>query len=246
MIVIPAIDLHDGKVVRLRQGRFESAKQYSDDPVAIAREFDEAGAKRIHVVDLDASLKGKSVNIAVIERICRSVNAEIEVGGGVRTLDDAARLMDLGVDFFILGTALVKEPGLAGDIMNAYPSRVGLGIDARDGKVAVSGWTEETEYSAQDLLKMYEGLSPAFVVYTDIKRDGMLTGPNIEAITAIVSFTRIPVVASGGISTMHDLVLLSGIKGLMGAITGKAIYEGSLDIKQALSRFGSDGNINRR
>ncbi|HDM32507.1 MAG TPA: 1-(5-phosphoribosyl)-5-[(5-phosphoribosylamino)methylideneamino]imidazole-4-carboxamide isomerase [Deltaproteobacteria bacterium] len=240
MIVIPAIDLHDGKVVRLKQGRFDMVKEYSNDPVSVAMEFNEAGAMRIHIVDLDASLKGRSVNTAVIESICRSVSSEIEVGGGVRGKDDAARLLDMGVDFIILGTVIVKDPDLAAEIISAYPSRIGLGIDAKDGKVAVSGWTEETTYGVKDVLKMYEGLSPAFVVYTDIKRDGMLTGPNIEATSSLVSYTDLPVVASGGISTMQDLKLLSEIDGLMGAITGKAIYEGLLDIREAISRFSNN------
>jgi len=240
MIVIPAIDLHDGKVVRLKQGRFDMVKEYSNDPVSVAMEFNEAGAMRIHIVDLDASLKGRSVNTAVIESICRSVSSEIEVGGGVRGKDDAARLLDMGVDFIILGTVIVKDPDLAAEIISAYPSRIGLGIDAKDGKVAVSGWTEETTYGVKDVLKMYEGLSPAFVVYTDIKRDGMLTGPNIETTSSLVSYTDLPVVASGGISTMQDLKLLSEIDGLMGAITGKAIYEGLLDIREAISRFSNN------
>ena len=240
MIVIPAIDLHDGKVVRLKQGRFDMVKEYSNDPVSVAMEFNEAGAMRIHIVDLDASLKGRSVNTAVIESICRSVSSEIEVGGGVRGKDDAARLLDMGIDFIILGTVIVKDPDLAAEIISAYPSRIGLGIDAKDGKVAVSGWTEETTYGVKDVLKMYEGLSPAFVVYTDIKRDGMLTGPNIETTSSLVSYTDLPVVASGGISTMQDLKLLSEIDGLMGAITGKAIYEGLLDIREAISRFSNN------
>ena len=240
MIVIPAIDLHDGKVVRLKQGRFDMVKEYSNDPVSVAMEFNDAGAMRIHIVDLDASLKGRSANTAVIESICRSVSSEIEVGGGVRGKDDAARLLDMGVDFIILGTVIVKDPDLAAEIISAYPSRIGLGIDAKDGKVAVSGWTEETTYGVKDVLKMYEGLSPAFVVYTDIKRDGMLTGPNIETTSSLVSYTDLPVVASGGISTMQDLKLLSEIDGLMGAITGKAIYEGLLDIREAISRFSNN------
>lgn len=234
MIVIPAIDLHHGKVVRLKKGDFNAVTIYSDSVATIAKSFEDAGAKRIHVVDLDGSLEGKRINADSIKAICSAVNVAVELGGGIRSVIDAEEAFSLGVSYVILGTVIIKDPVEAKGILIKYPGRVALGIDARDGKVATAGWTETSTRQALDVAREYEGLNPAFIVYTDISRDGMLTGPNIEATATLASDVSTPVVASGGVSSLEDLIELDKIKGLFGAITGKAIYEGRLDLKGAI------------
>jgi phosphoribosylformimino-5-aminoimidazole carboxamide ribotide isomerase len=234
VIVIPAIDLHKGQVVRLRQGAFDSVTWYNKDPRAVALSFQKAGVKRIHVVDLDGSLKGKGVNLTAIESICRTVDVEIELGGGIRSSKDAQRAFDLGVDYVILGTIVVSDPEKAREIIACYPGKAGIGIDALNGRVAVGGWKEISEKSAFDLARELEGLNPAFIVYTDISRDGMLSGANIAATAALVRAVSIPVIASGGVASLDDLFALAAIPGLFGAITGKAVYEGRIDIKTAV------------
>jgi phosphoribosylformimino-5-aminoimidazole carboxamide ribotide isomerase len=234
MIVIPAIDLHEGSVVRLRKGVFEDVTYYSSVPADVARSFLDAGTRRIHVVDLDGSLKGQGVNTRAIESICSVPGIEVELGGGIRSGEDAGKAFDLGVSWVILGTITATMPEKAKEIIQKYPGRVGIGIDALKGLVAVRGWKEITGLTAVALAREFEPVSPAFVVYTDIDRDGMLTGPNIEATAEMVRSISIPVVASGGISNMDDIRALKGIPGLMGAITGKAVYEGLLDVKAAV------------
>ncbi len=237
MIVIPAIDLHDGSVVRLKKGVFEDVTYYSEDPAEVAAAFRDAGARRIHVVDLDGSVRGAGVNTRAIASICAASGLEVELGGGIRSLDDAWRMFDLGVTYAILGTMTVKDPNGAKEIISAFPGKVAIGIDALKGRVAVHGWKEVTDTMAVALAREYEEVCPAFVVYTDIDRDGMLTGPNVEETRAMAEQVAIPVVASGGVSNLDDLVALSGIPGLMGAITGKAVYEGKIDLKQAIARI---------
>jgi phosphoribosylformimino-5-aminoimidazole carboxamide ribotide isomerase len=234
MIIIPAIDLHHGKVVRLKKGDFNAITIYSDSVASIARSFEEAGAKRIHVVDLDGSLEGRRINADSIKAICDAVKVEVELGGGIRTLADADEAFGLGVSYVILGTVIIRDPDAAIKILNAFPGKAALGIDARDGKVATSGWTETSTRDAFEVAREFEQLNPAFIVYTDISRDGMLTGPNIEATKMLATSVKTPVVASGGVSGMEDLIELNKIKGLFGAITGKALYEGRLDLKQAI------------
>jgi phosphoribosylformimino-5-aminoimidazole carboxamide ribotide isomerase len=234
MIVIPAIDLHEGNVVRLRKGAFEDVTQYSTVPADVAKSFRDAGATRIHVVDLDGSLKGQGVNIKAIESICRATGVEVELGGGIRSDDDADRAFDLGVSYVILGTIVATMPEKAKEIILEFPGKVGIGIDALKGFVAVRGWKEITQQKAVALAKEFEAVKPAFLVYTDIDRDGMLTGPNIETTAEMVRSVNIPVVASGGVSSMNDIRALKGIPGLMGAITGKAVYEGLLDVRAAV------------
>ena len=207
---------------------------YSTNPAEVARAFEDAGAKRIHVVDLDGSLKGKGVNLKAIESICRAVQAEVELGGGIRCVEDARRAFSLGVDYIILGTIVAKDPMAVKDILKAFPGKAGLGIDALNGKVAVGGWKEVTDKSAFDLAAEFEPLHPAFVVYTDISRDGMLTGPNIETTLSMVGAVGIPVIASGGVSSLDDLTALAQIPGLFGAITGKAVYEGRFTVEDAI------------
>ena len=202
MIIIPAIDLHQGQVVRLKKGNFDEVTVYSRFPADVAKSFADAGAKRIHVVDLDGSVEGKGMNVQAISSICSAVGVEVELGGGIRSLDDARRTFDLGISYVILGTVVAKDPQTAEAIISACPGKVGIGIDALEGKVAVQGWKELTSQRAVDLARHYEQFNPAFIVYTDISRDGMLTGPNIVATAALASEVRTPVVASGGVSSM--------------------------------------------
>ncbi len=239
MIVIPAIDLHEGSVVRLKRGVFEEVTYYSKDPAEVALSFADAGAKRIHVVDLDGSVKGTGVNTKAIEAICRASTLPVELGGGIRSMADAKRVFDLGVTYVILGTMVVKDKEAAKEIIRAFPGRVAIGIDALKGKVAIHGWKEVTDTTAVMLAKEYEEVGPAFVVYTDIDRDGMLTGVNIEETRVMAEQLDTPVVASGGVSSIDDLAALTDIPRLMGAITGKAVYEGKLDLKQAIARIES-------
>lgn len=234
MIIIPAIDLHLGQVVRLKKGKFDEVSVYGKDPSAMARSFAEAGAERIHVVDLDGSVKGKGMNLQAIEKICSAVDVEVELGGGIRTIEDAQRVFDLGVGYAILGTVTAKDPKTTEDILNAFPGRVAIGIDALDGRVAVQGWKELTTQSATELARHYEQFAPAFIVYTDISRDGMLTGPNVDATSALAREVKTPVVASGGVSGMDDIHALLNVGNLFGAIVGKAIYEGRVDVKEAV------------
>jgi phosphoribosylformimino-5-aminoimidazole carboxamide ribotide isomerase len=237
MIVIPAIDLHEGNVVRLKKGVFDDVTYYSKDPAEVALAFTDAGAKRIHVVDLDGSVKGKGVNTSAIASICASAGVEVELGGGIRSIDDAQRVFDLGVTYAILGTMVVKDPDAAKEIIARFPGKVAIGIDALKGRVAVHGWKEVTDQTALALAKDFEEVSPSFVVYTDIDRDGMLTGPNIDETRTMAEGVNIPVVASGGVSSTDDLIALSYIPKLMGAITGKALYEGKIDLKQAIAKI---------
>lgn len=234
MIVIPAIDLHEGRVVRLTKGDFRKVTVYSQDPASVAKSFEDAGAERIHVVDLDASVAGRGVNLDAIEAICSAVNAEVQLGGGIRTMEGARRAFELGVDYVILGTVTAKDPRKAVEIIEAFPGRVGIGLDALEGRLAVAGWKEMTEATSVDIARFYEKVGPAFIVYTDISRDGMLAGPNIEETCKLARSVAIPVIASGGISTMDDIRALAETGMIHGAITGKAVYEGRIDITKAL------------
>jgi len=238
VIVIPAIDLHEGSVVRLKKGVFEDVTYYSPVPADVAWRFRDAGAKRIHVVDLDGSVKGQGVNTGAIASICKIPGIEVELGGGIRSAADVDRAFDLGVSHVILGTVIATMPEEAKEIILEYPGRVGIGIDALKGFVAVRGWKEITQQRAVALAREFETARPAFLVYTDIDRDGMLTGPNVEATAEMVRSVKIPVVASGGVSSMDDILALKGIPGLMGAITGKAVYEGLLDVEAAIRACG--------
>jgi len=234
VIIIPAIDLHQGQVVRLKKGRFEEVTTYSTNPAEIARSFQDDGARRIHVVDLDGSVAGRGMNIQAIAAICSCVDVEVELGGGIRSVEDARRAIDLGVSHVILGTVVARAPGTAEAILKSFPGRVGIGIDALDGSVAVQGWKELTGQTALELALYYERFDPAFIVYTDISRDGMLAGPNIEATVSLAHEVKSPVVASGGVSGMDDIRALLEAGGLFGVIVGKAIYEGRVNLREAV------------
>jgi len=236
MVVIPAIDLKDGRCVRLEQGAKDRETVYSLDPVAVARSFEAAGAERIHVVDLDGAFEGMPKNWDVLQRIVDAVDVPVQTGGGIRSLDAVARLLDAGVDRVILGTLALKNPAAVAEACARFGGdRVLVGIDAKDGRVAVEGWVEQSGVPAFDLaLKMKEA-GVREIVYTDISRDGMLTGPNLAAIERMLE-TGLGVVASGGVSSVDDIVALARLskRGVTGAIVGKAIYAGRVDLKEAI------------
>lgn len=229
----PAIDLRGGKVVRLTKGDYDAETVYGDDPVAVAQSFVAAGAPWVHVVDLDAARSGDPVNRAVVARIAAAIDgqASLQNGGGVRTLDDVRALVDAGVSRVVMGSAAVHDPDVVARASDIVP--VAVGLDHRDGELAVHGWTEGTGVSVDDALGRFP-TAAAFVI-TDIRRDGMLTGPDVDGLAAAVAATSTPVVASGGVSSIDDLVALARIPGLGGIITGKALYEGRFTVAAALA-----------
>jgi phosphoribosylformimino-5-aminoimidazole carboxamide ribotide isomerase len=241
MILIPAIDLKDGQCVRLRQGEMDSATVFSDDPAAMARHWLAQGARRLHLVDLNGAFAGKPKNALAIEGIIKAVGTDIPVqlGGGIRDLDTIERYLDTGLRYVILGSAAVKDPGFLHDACDAFPGHIIVGLDAKEGKVAVDGWSKVTHHEVIDLAKRFQDYGVESVVYTDIGRDGMMSGVNIESTVALARALHIPVIASGGITNLDDIRALCAVadEGIEGAITGRAIYEGTLDfsIGQRLS-----------
>ena len=236
MIIIPAIDLKDGRCVRLAQGDFKRVTVYSEDPVEIAKKWQENGAERIHVVDLDGSLAGSPQNNDVIQKIVEEIDVPIQVGGGIREIKTIETYIGIGVHWVILGTIALRNMRFVREACDAYSGRIILGIDANDGKVAVQGWTEQTSESAIDIARRYEGYGLAAIVYTDIKRDGMETGVNIEATRNLSQLVKIPVIASGGVSSMQDIERLREVEkyGISGVIIGKALYSGAISLKEAI------------
>ncbi len=234
MRVIPAIDLKAGKCVRLLQGRPDAVTVYSDDPASMAGHWESCGAKLLHVVDLDGAFTGDQKNLDAVRKIRRSVSIEIEVGGGIRSIEKISTLVDIGIDRIILGTVAVEEPALMVEAARRFPGQILVGIDARDGKAAVKGWVETTTTDAKELAAVAEGSGAAGIIYTDISTDGMMTGPNIRAMEEMVKTVSIPVIASGGVSSLEDIRNLMQIKNLWGVVTGKAIYSGGLDLREAI------------
>lgn len=234
MLVIPAIDLKDGKCVRLLQGRKEALTAYSNDPSATARHWESLGAKLIHIVDLDGAFTGDLKNLKTIIKIRKSVKIALQVGGGIRKIGSIINLFSVGIERIIIGTAAIEDPEFLTSSCSKYPGRVLAGIDAKDGMVAIRGWEEVTSIDAKELSKRLEIIGAAGIIYTDILRDGMLTGPNINATREIVENVRIPVIASGGVSSLDDIKNLMKIKNLWGVITGKALYSDTLDLKEAI------------
>ena len=237
MLLIPAIDLKDGQCVRLRQGEMEGATVFSDNPAAMAKHWLDSGARRLHLVDLNGAFAGKPKNLDAIREILSVINGEIPVqlGGGIRSLETIEQYLDIGLSYVIIGTAAVKTPGFLHEACDAFPGHVMVGLDAKDGKVAVDGWSKITGHDVVDLAKRFEDYGVEAIVYTDIGRDGMLSGVNIDATVKLAQALHIPVIASGGLTNLDDVRALCAVEdeGISGAITGRAIYEGTLDFKKA-------------
>ncbi len=233
MIIYPAVDIRNGRCVRLLQGRFDSETVYGCDPVEMAKKWASIGAEWLHVVDLDGARSGASKNRSIIADIVKQVGISVQTGGGIRTIDDIDEVMALGAARAVLGTAAVKNPQLAKEAVDKYRDRIAVGIDAKDGKVAMEGWETISGQDAVEFAKRIEQLGVSVIIYTDISTDGMLTGPNLKAVEKMVGTVGIDVIASGGVSSIQDLINLKNT-GAAGAITGKAIYTGAIDLSQAL------------
>ncbi|MCX8044214.1 MAG: 1-(5-phosphoribosyl)-5-[(5-phosphoribosylamino)methylideneamino]imidazole-4-carboxamide isomerase [Desulfobacterota bacterium] len=247
MLIIPAIDLKNGCCVRLSQGRMDKATVYSDDPVATARRFEAAGARRLHLVDLDGAIAGVPVNMRTIERIRTAVGIDIQIGGGIRSLGTVRQYMDIGITYVILGTAAVADPEFLNASCNAFPGRIIVGIDANNGMVAVKGWTETTMLRAVDVARQLDPHCVAAIVFTDISRDGMLSGINLQSTAELAAAVSIPVIASGGVASVEDIKRLLPLEptGIMGVIIGRALYTGAVDLKHCLALAGDAASIQR-
>ncbi|GGX98723.1 1-(5-phosphoribosyl)-5-[(5-phosphoribosylamino)methylideneamino]imidazole-4-carboxamide isomerase [Vogesella alkaliphila] len=237
MLLIPAIDLKDGQCVRLKQGVMDDATVFSDDPVKVALHWRDQGARRLHLVDLNGAFAGKPKNLSVIRDILGAVGDDmpVQLGGGIRDLDTIEKYFDLGLKYVIIGTAAVKNPGFLHDACDAFPGQVIVGLDAKDGMVAIDGWAKVTNHNVIDLAKRFEDYGVNSVIYTDIGRDGMMNGVNIDATVKLAQALTIPVIASGGLTNLDDVRNLCAVEGegIEGAITGRAIYEGSIDFAAA-------------
>ena len=238
MQIIPAIDIKDGYCVRLRQGDMKAVTVFSEDPAAMAQHWLEQGAQRLHIVDLNGAVAGIPKNESVIREIVSVIGDEIPVqlGGGIRDLDTIERYLDDGLSYVVIGTAAVKNPGFLHEACSAFPGHIIVGLDARDGRVATDGWSKMTGHDVVDLARKFEDYGVEGIIYTDIGRDGMLSGINIEATVKLAREVRVPVIASGGLSSLDDILALVKYEGdgIIGAIAGRAIYEGTLDFKEAL------------
>lgn len=236
MLVIPAIDLKDGECVRLRQGLMDESTVFSDNPVAMAGQWADQGARRLHLVDLNGAFEGEPVNAAAVEAITRALpDLPVQIGGGIRSIETIERYLSAGVSSVILGTKAVKDPEFVKTACQAFPDRIIVGIDAKDGLVATDGWAEVSTVKATELAKRFEQAGVSAIVYTDIARDGMMQGVNVEATLEMARASSIPVIASGGITQIDDIRGLAhhARDGIMGAITGRAIYEGTLNLQEA-------------
>jgi phosphoribosylformimino-5-aminoimidazole carboxamide ribotide isomerase len=238
VLIIPAIDLKDGRCVRLQQGDMSKVTVFGDDPVAMAKHWSAQGARRLHIVDLNGAVAGRPKNEKVIREMIKAVGeaTPIELGGGIRDLDTIESYLDAGVTYVVIGTAAVKNPGFLSDAAYAFPGHIIAGLDAKDGKVAVEGWSKMTGHDVVDLAKKYEDYGVEALVYTDIGRDGMMTGVNIEATLKLAQAIKIPIIASGGLNSIKDVETVCQKlvpEGVIGAITGRALYEGKIDFKQA-------------
>jgi phosphoribosylformimino-5-aminoimidazole carboxamide ribotide isomerase len=241
MIIIPAIDLKDGKCVRLRQGRMDSSTIFNDDPAAQARLWEDMGASKIHVVDLDGSVGGKPINFDKIKEIARAVDVPVQLGGGIRSSDVIRAYLDIGIDTAILGTIAAKEPEKVKGFICEFPGKLAIGVDARSGMVAVEGWIESAGLKATDLAARYADSPPVSFIYTDIDRDGMMRGPNIEATEDFARNTTVPVILSGGVTTLADIGRALALEklGVVGIIIGRALYEGTMDLREAIAMAGT-------
>ncbi|MTI01741.1 1-(5-phosphoribosyl)-5-[(5-phosphoribosylamino)methylideneamino]imidazole-4-carboxamide isomerase [Roseibium sp. RKSG952] len=236
MILYPAIDLKDGQAVRLLRGEMDKATVFNDDPAAQARAFVEAGCEWLHLVDLNGAFAGEPVNAAPVEAILKECKVPAQLGGGIRDMATIETWLDKGLARVILGTVAVENPDLVREAAKAFPGKVAVGIDARNGMVATKGWAEETDVQVTDLARSFEDAGVAAIIYTDINRDGAMQGPNIEATADLARAVSIPVIASGGVSSIADLIALRDCgAGLNGAISGRALYDGAIDLKEALA-----------
>jgi phosphoribosylformimino-5-aminoimidazole carboxamide ribotide isomerase len=237
MLLIPAIDLKNGQCVRLRQGRMDDVTVFSDDPAAMAKRWVDEGASRIHVVDLDGALKGSPINLKAVEKIAKAAgNVPVQAGGGIRDEETVQRYLDAGVSYVIIGTKAVNAPHFLRDLCLEYPRHIIVGIDAKDGRVAIDGWSKLSHHGVIDLAKQCEHDGVEAIVYTDIGRDGMMSGFNAESTRALAKAVNTPILASGGVSTLDDLHLLKTLEedGVIGAVIGRALYEGGLQFKDCL------------
>ncbi len=247
MDIFPAIDLLDGKCVRLYQGDYDKSQVFNDNPAAMAQDWLEQGATKLHLVDLDGAKAGQPVNLEAIANIVEMVKktatrpVQIQVGGGLRTESSVRQLLTMGVDRVILGTIAVEQPQLVKDLCQQYPQQIVVGIDARDGKVATKGWVETSTMLATDLAKQMAGVGAAAIIYTDIHRDGTMTGPNLPSLRELANSIEIPVIASGGVSSVRDLLDLLALEplGVTGAIVGRAIYTGEVKLTEAIRAVGN-------
>jgi phosphoribosylformimino-5-aminoimidazole carboxamide ribotide isomerase len=241
MEVIPAIDLLEGKCVRLYQGDYDRSQVFNENPVEVALHWVEQGATRLHLVDLDGAKQGKSVNLNVIEAITAAIPIPVQVGGGLRDRSAVSNLLNLGVQRAILGTVAVEQPELVTQLAQEFPGQIVVGIDARNGKVATRGWLETSEVAATELAQRMAQQGAAAIIYTDIHRDGTLAGPNLPALRELANAIDIPVIASGGVSSLTDLLSLLALEplGVTGAIVGRAIYTGDVDLKEAVQAVGN-------
>jgi phosphoribosylformimino-5-aminoimidazole carboxamide ribotide isomerase len=239
MDLFPSIDLRDGQVVRLARGDYDAQTVYSDDPIAVAREFDAAGARWIHVVDLDAALNGGNPNLSVIEAICANVQARVQTGGGVRSVDDASARFAAGATRVVIGSAAVEHPEIVDELSAYHPGQIAVGLDARGRDVAIHGWTDATGLDLVSLAQQFDEVGVGALIVTDISRDGMLTGPALDQLGAVVAAVAVPVIASGGVASIDDLRALAAFevdgKRLAGSIVGRAIYEHRFTVAEGIA-----------
>lgn len=236
MNIYPAVDIKDGKCVRLRQGVEDQVTVFSDDPVAMARQWQEMGTKWLHVIDLDGAFSGTPRNMDLIRRLCANVSVPVQLGGGIRSVDVAGKYLEAGVTRLIIGTVALEDPVLFRELCQEFPGRIGVSLDARDGRLKTKGWVEDAGKTVAGVVPELDAAGSSFFIYTDISRDGMQSGVNIPALEVLLDLTDRPVLIAGGISTLEDVQAVYPLhtKGLAGVITGKAIYAGSLDLKSAL------------
>ena len=238
MILIPAIDLKEGHCVRLRQGKMDDTTVFSDDPVAMAGKWVEQGCSRLHIVDLDGAFEGEPINADVIEEISTSFpKLEIQIGGGIRSIETVEAYLEAGVNYVIIGTMAVKRPEFVTQLCSEFPGNVIIGLDAKDGMVATHGWEEESEHEAIDLARRFEDQGVAAIVYTDISRDGMMQGVNVEATRKLAKSIDVPVIASGGVTDLDCIIKLNEVRdaGIEGVIIGRALYEGTISLSEAMA-----------
>ena len=237
MIIYPAIDIRGGRCVRLTEGRFDAETVFADDPAEMALKWAGLGAEFLHLVDLDGALAGEGKNVPVIQRILKSVSIPVQLGGGIRNLETIEKLLELGVTRLILGSAAVKKPELVAEACKKYPGHIAVGIDAKNGEVAIEGWGQGSGVAATELAKKMASFGVETIIYTDISRDGMLSGVNVEATAALARACGVPIIASGGVASLDDIRRVKAVEGdgVQGCIIGKAIYTGAVDLKEALA-----------